>query len=73
MVGVEFTFCPRDSRAYDAQLPLYLNGDTSKPYLQLEVAGQGLHPRLGFDVRECVLPPVSGGGGGGGDDWVVMS
>lgn len=37
MSGVTFRFCPRDGRAYESSVPLYLGGDMSKPYLTLEV------------------------------------
>lgn len=58
--GGEFTvtFHPRDDKQYEASLPLYLDGDLSKPYVELELAGTGKYPSLGFDCRECVLPPV---------------
>lgn len=58
MVGVQVRFCPRDSRAYEATIPVYLDGDTSRPYLTIEVHGVGQYPRLTFDCRECLLPPV---------------
>lgn len=58
MQSLQLRFCPRDSLCYEATIPIYLNGDTSKPYLIMEVTGQGQHPRLSFDVRECILPPV---------------
>ncbi len=32
--------------------------NSSEPYTTLEVLGQGQFPRLSFDMRECVLPPV---------------
>lgn len=43
-----------------------------QPYISMEVAGQGQHPRLSFDVREATLPPVrarEGGAGGGRQSW----
>lgn len=52
---------PRDAKVYDAIFPVYLDNDRSAPYLSLEVTGTGLFPRIRFDVRECVLPPVSWG------------
>ncbi len=56
-ITVQFT--PRDGRSYETTVPLYLDGDLSKPYVMIEVVGAGQHPRLTFDVRECLLPPVS--------------
>ncbi|EFJ49198.1 hypothetical protein VOLCADRAFT_90100 [Volvox carteri f. nagariensis] len=58
MVGVQIRFCPRDSRTYEALIPVYLDGATDAPYLNIEVQGVGQYPRLSFDVRECLLPPV---------------
>ena len=58
MVGVSVLFTPRDARAYEATIPVYLDGDLSAAYLSLEVTGAGQFPRLSFDQRECVLPPV---------------
>ncbi|KAG2493472.1 hypothetical protein HYH03_008289 [Edaphochlamys debaryana] len=58
MVGVQLRFCPRDSRTYEALIPVYLDGDRDEPYLNIEVQGVGQYPRLAFDVRECLLPPV---------------
>ncbi|KXZ50888.1 hypothetical protein GPECTOR_14g137 [Gonium pectorale] len=58
MVGVQLRFCPRDSRAYEALIPVYLDGNVEQPYLNVEVSGLGQYPRLSFDVRECLLPPV---------------
>ena len=58
MVGIQVQFCPRDSRTYEASIPLYLEGDTSKPYLAIEVHGIGQYPKLSFSSRECLLPPV---------------
>lgn len=64
MVGVTIQFCPRDGKAYEAVIPLYLAGEREQgPYMTLEVAGQGQHPRLTFDVREVLLPPVGARGG----------
>lgn len=58
MQPVQLRFCPRDALAYEAVIPIYVDDDMSKPYLQIEVNGAGQHPRLSFDVRECILPPV---------------
>ena len=51
-------FTPRDAKAYEGTLAVYLDGQRATPYMQLELQGQGQYPRLTFDVRECVLPPV---------------
>lgn len=36
MVEANVQFCPRDWRAYDTKLPLFLSGET-EPYMVLEV------------------------------------
>ena len=37
MVPVHVLFCPRDWRAYDTRIPVYLGGDKTLPYMMLEV------------------------------------
>lgn len=56
--NVAVQFKPRDGRSYEATIPVYLGDDTTSAYLTLEVSGAGQFPRLSFDVRECVMPPV---------------
>jgi hypothetical protein len=46
------------ARAYEASVPVFIHGDTSKPHLSLELAGTGRFPRLTFDSPEVLLPPV---------------
>ncbi|PNW70067.1 hypothetical protein CHLRE_17g704300v5 [Chlamydomonas reinhardtii] len=58
MTTFQLRFCPRDARTYEALIPVYLDGDMDEPYLNIEVQGVGQYPRLAFDVRECLLPPV---------------
>jgi hypothetical protein len=60
MVGTTISFTPRDAKKYEATIPVFLGEDctTGPPYLTVEVHGTGQFPRLAFDVRECVLPPV---------------
>jgi len=55
---IKVQFCPRDWKTYETRMPVYLGGDKTRPYMMLEITGQGQHPRLSFDVRECLLPPV---------------
>ena len=58
MIGLAVQFTPRDGRAYEATIPVYIDNDLTTAYLTLEVSGSGQYPRLSFDVRECVMPPV---------------
>lgn len=36
-MGMSIRFTPRDSKAYLISIPLFLQGDMDKPYMQLEV------------------------------------
>lgn len=58
MVGATISFCPRDAKKYEVTVPVFVDGESSDAYLTLEIQGTGQYPRLSFDVRECVLPPV---------------
>lgn len=53
---VRVSFLPGDSREYNAIVPLYLDGDKSRPYVELQLSGVGLFAQLTFDRREVVLP-----------------
>ena len=35
---VKVQFCPRDWKAYETKVPVYLGGDKTKPYMNLEVS-----------------------------------
>jgi hypothetical protein len=51
-------FSPTEARAYEAVVPVFVDGDRAAPHMQLTLAGAGTLPKLGFDVPECVLPTV---------------
>ena len=51
-------FSPKDSRVYEAKVPLYLGGNTGQAYYMVDVRGEGQYPRLTFDTKECIMPPV---------------
>ena len=55
---VKFNFSPKDSRVYEAKVPLYLDDNTTQPYYTVEMRGEGLYPRLIFDTKECIMPAV---------------
>ena len=55
---VRATFLPRDKRGYSATVPLYLDGNREKAYVELEPSGQGTYPFLSFNMREVTMPPV---------------
>ena len=58
MIFFTVNFFPRDAKTYEATLPMYLDGDTSAPYMTFELVGAGQFPSLTFNLRECALPPV---------------
>eukprot|EP00798_Chlamydomonas_sp_ICE-L_P015727 gene15727-21848_t len=58
MVGSRLSFTPREDKTYEATVPVYVDGDTTSAYLQIEIVGTGENARLTFDLRECVLPPT---------------
>ena len=39
-------------------MPLFLAGNTAQPYYLVDVRGEGQYPRLKFDTKECIMPPV---------------
>lgn len=53
-------FNPRYSGEYETSLPLYLDDQAynNKPYLDLVIKGTAAEPRLLYDRREVILPPV---------------
>lgn len=56
--AIRVTFNPLEPTEYGTQVPLYLDGDTSKPYLIIELKGEGTEPKIFFDRREIILPVV---------------
>ena len=57
-VTLRVTFSPAESQDYEYKLPLYLEGEKTRPYLTLTLRGCGVFPRLSFDVDETTLPTV---------------
>ena len=55
---VKVSFTPEGPDSHNVVLPVYLDGNRDRPYLELEMGGCGVHPRLLFDADEVVLPPV---------------
>ena len=55
---VRASFLPRENKQYRAILPIYLDGNEDKSYVDVEVFGEGKFPGLVFDRHEVVLPPV---------------
>jgi hypothetical protein len=57
-VTVRCTFSPREAVQYQIDVPIYLDGQTETAYVNVEVLGEGTHPRLAFDTREVLLAPT---------------
>lgn len=57
-VTVRCVFLPYEAVQYQIDAPIYLDGQTETPYVNVEVLGEGTHPRLAFDCREVVLAPT---------------
>lgn len=53
---VRVTFNPLEPIEYVCRVPLYLDGDKSKPYLMIEFRGEGADAKIYFDRREVILP-----------------
>ncbi|XRB21165.1 FAP-47 protein [Pseudoscourfieldia marina] len=56
--NIRLHFLPKEPLSHEAVVPLYLDGEEKKSYLDLELRGQGRLPRLLFDVTEVVLAPT---------------
>lgn len=55
---VKIRFSPKDSRVYQATVPLYVGEDSATAYYSLELTGEGKYPRLTFDTKEVIMPSV---------------
>ena len=55
---IRVTFNPVEPIEYYEKVPLYLDGETDKPYLIVELRGEGTEPKIYFDRREVILPVV---------------
>ena len=55
---VRVTFNPTDPKEYVTRIPLYLDEEQEKPYLEIEFSGEGADAKIYFDRREVILPPV---------------
>ncbi|KAK9836045.1 hypothetical protein WJX84_006212 [Apatococcus fuscideae] len=57
-VFVTISFAPIEHMRYSAIVPVFLDGNLAKSYLDIRVDGEGQDPSLRFGVRECILPTV---------------
>ena len=53
---IKASFNPLSPGYYERSVNLYLDGDETKPYITIEMKGEGAYPRLLFDRREIILP-----------------
>ena len=55
---IKASFNPIEPGNYEKVVPLYLDNDTLKPYMEIKLLGLGSRPTLSFDRREVILPTV---------------
>ena len=55
---VRVTFNPMEPLEYGIKIPLFIDGDKTKPYLMIELKGEGAEAKIFFDRREVILPVV---------------
>ena len=55
---VKISFLPQDAIQYEAEIPIYLDGNRSRPYLMIQLKANGMFPKLNFSVDEVILPAV---------------
>ena len=51
-------FNPLIADVFEFDVPLYIDGNTKKPYLFLELKGSSQTPKIIFDRREIIMPIV---------------
>ena len=49
---VRVTFNPTDPKEYVTRIPLYLDEEQEKPYLEIEFSGEGADAKIYFDRRK---------------------
>jgi len=55
---VKVSFWPDSPGEFEADMPIFLDGDIDRPYITVRLKGEGIYPKLSFDVDEVVMPPV---------------
>lgn len=50
--AVRTSFCPQDRVRYMATIPVYLDGNRDKSYLELVLKGEGIFPMITFYPHE---------------------
>ena len=52
------SFNPFKEETYSKTVPLYIDGDKTRSYLDIHFKGIGAYPKLTFDKREAIMPIV---------------
>lgn len=52
------SFNPYKEESYTKTIPLYIDNDKSRSYLDIHFKGSGAYPKLTFDKREAIMPIV---------------
>ncbi len=55
---VKVSFLPFEAISYEAEMPIYLDGNRTRPYLMIQLKANGMYPKLKFSTDEVILPPV---------------
>ncbi|CAF3695722.1 unnamed protein product [Adineta steineri] len=54
----KINFAPNKPGTYKTRIPLYINHNQETPYTYIELTGELLLPKLIFEPRRLILPPV---------------
>ena len=57
-IYLKASFNPYKEESYTKTVPLYIDGDKSRSYLDVHFKGVGAYPKLTFDKREVIMPIV---------------
>ncbi len=55
------TYLPCEARVTDVSVPVYSEGDRSKPYLSVQCMGSCIYPHLSFDKGDVILQGIPAG------------
>lgn len=55
---IKASFNPLEIGEFSKTIPLFIENELTKPYLEINLKGHGANPRLLFDRREIILPIV---------------
>jgi len=55
---IKALFNPIEPQYYEKIIPLYVETEPNRPYLEITLKGLGAYPKLNFDRRDIILPIV---------------